>query len=131
MKHFNSTLLHTFLVITLIGLNGCGSSEQETSSEAEASSETVATVELSEADLALATDQRVCPVGKGELGSMGTPIKVMVEGEPVFICCEHCREPLLADPDKYLPNIAEAKKDRGLPEDTSDAQTEDDASEPS
>ena len=36
------------------------------------------------------------------LGSMGTPIKVDVSGTPVFICCEGCRESLLAEPAKYL-----------------------------
>jgi Cu(I)/Ag(I) efflux system membrane fusion protein len=40
-----------------------------------------------------------------ELGSMGTPIKVDVEGQAVFICCEGCRKKLLADPQKYLDKL--------------------------
>jgi len=45
------------------------------------------------------------PVTKLELGSMGTPPKVDVDGKQVFLCCEGCRERLLADPDKYLANL--------------------------
>jgi hypothetical protein len=60
---------------------------------------------LSTEDRALATEQKICPVGKGLLGAMGAPIKVSVAGHEVFICCEHCQEPLLADPTTHLANI--------------------------
>jgi Cu(I)/Ag(I) efflux system membrane fusion protein len=40
------------------------------------------------------------------LGSMGTPIKVDVKGRAVFICCEGCRESLLAEPKKYLAKLS-------------------------
>lgn len=61
-----------------------------------------ALAELSDADRALAETQVICPVRKYRLGSMGAPPKVDVNGKPVFICCEGCREDLLSDPDKYL-----------------------------
>src|SRR5260221_698195 len=49
--------------------------------------------ELSDADRSLAQAQRVCPVSKDSaLGSMGKPYKVMVDGQPVFLCCEACKE---------------------------------------
>ena len=50
-------------------------------------------------------EQKICPVGGGALGSMGTPVKVDVNGKPVFICCEGCEEPLLADPEKHLAKL--------------------------
>lgn len=80
-----------------------------------------ALAKLSDEDRALAEAQKICPVGEGLLGSMGTPVKVDVNGKPVFICCEHCREPLLEDPDKYLANLAkagdtEAAADEAAPE---------------
>jgi hypothetical protein len=59
---------------------------------------------LSAEDREAATKQKVCPVG-GVLGTMGTPIKVSVAGHEVFICCEHCEEPLKAEPAKYLAKI--------------------------
>ncbi len=60
---------------------------------------------LSPEDRALAEQQGVCPVTDMPLGSMGTPIKVTVNGRPVFICCEGCRESLLAEPAKHLAKL--------------------------
>lgn len=60
---------------------------------------------LSVEDRETATKQKVCPVGGGPLGAMGTPIKVAVAGHDVFICCEGCREHLLEDPAKHLATI--------------------------
>lgn len=58
---------------------------------------------LSLADRELALAQEICPVQEIALGSMGmgTPIKVDVQGKPIFICCEGCRRRLVSDPDKY------------------------------
>jgi YHS domain-containing protein len=36
---------------------------------------------------------------------MGTPLKVSVSGKDVWICCEGCREKLLANPDQYLAKL--------------------------
>jgi len=60
---------------------------------------------LSSADAKLARAQKVCPVSDEELGSMGTPLKVMIGEKPVFLCCKGCRKKLLADPDKYLAKL--------------------------
>lgn len=47
----------------------------------------------------------VCPVSGEENGGHGDPIKVMVEGKEVTVCCEGCIEPLKADPKKYLTSL--------------------------
>ena len=48
---------------------------------------------LSPADQKLAKEQRFCPIMTYDrLGSMGTPLKVMIEGKPVFLCCKACTE---------------------------------------
>ena len=60
---------------------------------------------LSPGDLILVDQQKICPVMKTPLGSMGDPIKVDVNGTPIFICCEGCRSKLLADPETYLANL--------------------------
>jgi Cu(I)/Ag(I) efflux system membrane fusion protein len=62
---------------------------------------------LSANDRILAERQKVCPVTDIPLGSMGAPIKVMVEDRPVFICCEGCRKRLLAESAKYLAKFKE------------------------
>lgn len=59
-------------------------------------------------DRALAEAQKVCPVGDGKLGDMGTPVKIEHEGKVVFLCCEHCREPFLEEPAKYLAKLEKA-----------------------
>src|SRR5262245_4862532 len=49
--------------------------------------------ELSPEDQALADLQKVCPVSGEPLGGdMGIPVKLMVKGEPVFICCKGCTD---------------------------------------
>lgn len=61
---------------------------------------------LTPADQSLARQQRMCPVAVMPLGSMGTPKKVDVNGTPVFICCEGCREALLEEPEHYVKELA-------------------------
>lgn len=77
--------------------------------DTDASKVTAALASLSEADRAAAIAQKVCPVSDEALGSMGTPLKVAVAGREVFICCENCRDPLVAEPEKYLAKLDAAK----------------------
>lgn len=61
--------------------------------------------ELSPADAAAAERQHFCPVSGEMLGTMGPPEKVEVEGREVWICCDSCRERLLADPALYFAKL--------------------------
>lgn len=63
-------------------------------------------VSFSPEDRASAMKQHFCPVSGAMLGTMGAPEKVDVSGQPVWICCDGCKDKLLADPDKYLAKIA-------------------------
>jgi hypothetical protein len=48
---------------------------------------------LTPSDRVLAEQQKFCPILKdSRLGSMGAPVKVMVDGQPVFVCCEGCKD---------------------------------------
>jgi membrane fusion protein, copper/silver efflux system len=49
--------------------------------------------------------QKVCPVTNKPLGSMGTPIRVVVSGRVVFLCCDGCEDSLKHEPAKYLAKI--------------------------
>jgi Cu(I)/Ag(I) efflux system membrane fusion protein len=66
---------------------------------------------LSAADRAVAEQQRFCAVlASSRLGSMGVPIKLMVDSQPVFICCPGCRERALAeDANTVLEKVAKLK----------------------
>jgi len=66
---------------------------------------------LSDQDRQLAELQRECVVlTKSRLGSMGTPRKLMIEGQPVFICCGGCEKAALANPEQALKRLAELKQ---------------------
>ncbi len=69
-----------------------------------------ALAKLPPADRTLAERQWNCPVTDMPLGSMGTPIKVDVNGTPVFICCEGCRSGLLEESARYLAKMASGQE---------------------
>ena len=60
---------------------------------------------LPEADRLAAEKQHMCPVSGEMLGSMGVPLKVAVNGQDVFLCCDGCKDKLLANPDEYLAKL--------------------------
>jgi Cu(I)/Ag(I) efflux system membrane fusion protein len=47
-------------------------------------------------------DRPVCPVTGKPLGSMGPPVRVVVNGRTVLLCCDGCEDKLRKDPDRYL-----------------------------
>lgn len=64
---------------------------------------------LNETDRELVKQQIYCPVTEMRLGSMGTPIKMRLKDQDVFICCEGCRSSMENEPDKYLQMIEQYK----------------------
>jgi uncharacterized protein (TIGR03000 family) len=58
---------------------------------------------LAPEDRKVAEAQGFCVVQEGiRLGSMGVPVKVMVKGQPVFVCCEGCVAKALDNPARTL-----------------------------
>jgi uncharacterized protein (TIGR03000 family) len=54
--------------------------------------------------------QRFCAVQEGvRLGSMGVPVKVMVKGQAVYLCCTGCEDKAKADPDRTLEKVRKSK----------------------
>jgi hypothetical protein len=65
---------------------------------------------LDPTDRKLAEEQTFCCVeNENRLGSMGIPVKVLVQGQPVFLCCEGCRERALSQPEHTLNKAKELK----------------------
>jgi hypothetical protein len=65
---------------------------------------------LPAADRTLAEAQKFCAIeNKSRLGSMGAPIKLMIEDKPVFICCGGCKEKALANPKQTLATVEKLK----------------------
>src|SRR5262249_39048951 len=55
-----------------------------------------ARAELGAEDQQLVAAQEYCAVRtKNRLGSMGPPFKLLIEGQPVFLCCDGCQEQAL------------------------------------
>jgi Cu(I)/Ag(I) efflux system membrane fusion protein len=65
-------------------------------------------------DEALIAFQKICPVTGAKLGSMGTPVKVQLGTQTVFLCCEGCEKPLQAEMAKYLERLAGPAEDAVL-----------------
>jgi multidrug efflux pump subunit AcrA (membrane-fusion protein) len=65
---------------------------------------------LSAEDRTVAEAQGFCPIRpQNQLGAMGKPPKVMVKGQPVFLCCKGCKEEALANADQTLADVAKLK----------------------
>jgi len=62
-------------------------------------------------DRKLAQEQRFCAVEEdNRLGEMGTPVKVMVKDQPVFVCCKGCVKQARNDPEQTLAKVKELKE---------------------
>jgi hypothetical protein len=65
---------------------------------------------LDPADLKLVQEQKYCPImPEKQLGEMGKPIKVMVNDQPVFVCCRSCEKAAKAKPDETLESLKTLK----------------------
>ena len=65
---------------------------------------------LSPEDGRLVEAQGYCPIQiVNRLGSMGTPVKVIVKGQPVFLCCSACVNQSLANAKETLTKVEELK----------------------
>src|SRR5688572_20914631 len=105
---------HVVLVAGLLALAGCQggtpTSPPKTApapSAGEDAEVTAALAKLSPEDRKLAEAQKNCVVTGEPLGSMGTPVKLTLSGEPAFICCKSCQKKAEADPAATLRKVAE------------------------
>src|SRR5262249_42757596 len=64
---------------------------------------------LSRVDRRLAEAQGYCPVLESRLGSMGPPVKITVQRQPVFLCCQGCEKKAQADPARTLTLVEQMK----------------------
>jgi hypothetical protein len=65
---------------------------------------------LGDEDRRLAAAQRWCPVADdSRLGETGVPVKVLVQGQPVFVCCERCAREAVKNPGRTLARVEELR----------------------
>ena len=92
-----------------VGHDHSGHATEERSEDSKTDMEkmTEALADLSAGDRESAIKQHFCPVSDQMLGSMGLPEKVDVNGQSVWICCDGCKDKLLADPEKYIAKLSD------------------------
>lgn len=102
-------------------LTGCGSAQNGTptaapntqhtdhADHADKAEQQANFAKLSEEDRPLAEAQGYCAVTAEPLGSMGPPIKLVVNEQPVFVCCKGCEKKAKSNPDKTLAKVEELK----------------------
>jgi hypothetical protein len=97
-------------------LAGTGDMERQVAQEERRQEEAeikAALAKLSPEDRRLAEGQRFCPIRMAErLGTMGVPIREVVRGQVVFLCCRACLRQFRANPDRALAT-AERLKAKG------------------
>jgi YHS domain-containing protein len=97
------------------GMGGSKSVKEEPKPDSSATVDpevSAALAKLNDTDRAVAESQKFCAVMTDSvLGSMGTPIKVDVNGEPVFLCCKGCKSKALRNPEETLAMVAKLKQD--------------------
>jgi hypothetical protein len=70
----------------------------------------LALAQLAPTDRELAVVQKFCAViEKSRLGSMGTPMRVVLNGEPVFLCCKGCEQAAKDDPQGTLARVKQLR----------------------
>jgi RND family efflux transporter MFP subunit len=77
---------------------------------------------LSTPDQRLAQEQKLCPIQGGPLGGMGPPVKVLLDGQPVLLCCKGCESKARADPAGTLAKVEKLRKTKGQPGEPPDAE---------
>lgn len=63
-------------------------------------------------DKAAIERQQFCPVSGEKLGGMGDPVKLLVDGHPVYLCCQGCVAKVKHDPETYLRKAIQLQKNR-------------------
>lgn len=109
----NNRLLWTAASMSIVVFASCGTNADPDpstgtapeTSRVEIPEEMSGVAELPEAEQGAALEQKICPVSDEPIGSMGKPIKVPVEGQDVYVCCEGCVDMVKENPTKYLAKL--------------------------
>jgi Cu(I)/Ag(I) efflux system membrane fusion protein len=66
---------------------------------------------LSDDDRRIAEAQQFCPVlADSRLGAMGVPVKLVIDDQPVFLCCDGCKKAAQDNPQETLAKVKKLKE---------------------
>lgn len=114
------TICSLFFVTAILTVFGCSRTPSdkpgtETPSSAEKRRDDAAAIrsnlaKLIPEDRKLAEEQQYCAVEtENQLGSMGVPYKVMINEQPVFLCCDGCETRAKAHADRTLAKVQQLR----------------------
>ena len=63
----------------------------------------VTVTQATAADASGIAQQRICPVTRQPLGAHGPPLRVTVDGQRLYVCCQGCVAEIEKDPQFFLP----------------------------
>lgn len=119
MQRFVLSTFGIGTVLLAVLISGCGKSQNMPTSQAEHgqhaespsdAAEVQANIaKLSEDDRPLALAQGYCAVSRERLGSMGAPLKLVLNDQPVFVCCKGCEKSAKSKPEKAVANAEQLK----------------------
>jgi len=105
------------LIVLSLAVAGCGGADTGKSESSAPAAHSGEDAEIkanlaklpSVEDRTIAQAQKLCPISNEPLGSMGVPVKVMLEDQPVFLCCKSCDKRAKDNPAKTLARAKEFK----------------------
>jgi hypothetical protein len=110
-KTMSAARLRAFLIVSLLLIaSGCAQQDDRQPPPDKEAKIHASLDKLDPADRKLAEEQIYCAVEtENRLGSMGKPIKIMIEDQPVFLCCKGCEKRAKANPEKTLARVKKLK----------------------
>ncbi len=88
-----------------------GSTVRPTTPEDSAAKITQALARLAPDDRKVAEAQKFCPIlADSRLGSMGVPVKMILDGNAVFLCCDGCKKAAAKNPEETLRKVQQLKE---------------------
>lgn len=111
ISHGLGLLVLASILLVSAGCSG-GTADKQGKGEGEVKG---ALAKLGPEDRRLAEAQERCPITGEPLGSMGVPVKLKIQDETAFLCCESCRDKALADPRKTLARVRELRAKAASP----------------
>lgn len=99
-------LAATFVLLSgaaFLALGGCGDGHDHAGHDHPAPA-------AAPADDAAPYPLKTCLVSGEELGKMGTPHRIVHEGQEILFCCSGCEKDFRKEPAKYMEKVKEAAK---------------------
>jgi membrane fusion protein, copper/silver efflux system len=89
-----------------------GSTVRPSTTDDEEAKVKIGLAKLGAADRKLAEAQKLCPVLNNRLGSMGRPVKLVLNGQTIFLCCKGCEKSARNHAEATLATVEKLKAKR-------------------